>query len=768
MSSAGWPVRSLPLVPSSASHEETNMRADYLYACPLASLTAHVNRVIPADEPLTPGIAWVGVSTLAGSLVARNRACTVSRSLWGFDVPFRDAPRCERSFLQLTSKLLVLPFLRLLSTTTMPSSGTFLLRMIAPPAFFLISLPYFLPKLASNLSREVSATTAVRAPEFHAQAAQLRHTLDDTFEHAEDWLADTRKSVAGTVGSTVSFVERKTGLQLYQAFESSFSRRPEVGHHGHEQPSSTEPAHDRVVISAKPVDHATVPLFTQTQTTASVLPGTPIPAPGTTIDARPVQTLDVPIYRRVSGPPSTTERLDAAASTGLDTIEAKLASGVQAAKASDVGQAAGHAADEAKEAVGAGLSGLKRKAEEALQGADHNAARAVGKTAEAIERGERKLGETVEAGKRKAGEAVDVAKREANSAAEQAKAEASRVVRGLDTSDSRELSQAAASKASRVASEAKAEASRVVRGLDNGADARTLGQAASTTASQAAHEAKTEATRVARGLDDGSRSLSEVASTKTSRAADEARAEASRVARGFNDSTSGVDGRSLGQTAADKAKALAHSAEDAANDAARFVRTKAAGLADQADSAASNARTEADRLKAEGSRAARRAEDATADARSSVQREASHLSHEASSLASAAQSKASSLAHAVEERATSAARTVEGKASELSHDTRALVDSGETKARSALASTESKVNRAAEAVESKFAQAKAEAKDGLERVEQSATELKRKADEADKRLKVDEQTVDGKRQEQPAVVGLLAGRERESGYKKLV
>jgi organizing structure protein 2 len=49
-----------------------NQSTDLLYS-PLACVTGEVKSVLPKDESLTPGILYVGVAGLAGSVLARNR-----------------------------------------------------------------------------------------------------------------------------------------------------------------------------------------------------------------------------------------------------------------------------------------------------------------------------------------------------------------------------------------------------------------------------------------------------------------------------------------------------------------------------------------------------------------------------------------------------------------------------------------------------------------------------------------------------------------------
>lgn len=126
-----------------------------------------VKLLIPPEEPLTPGLLYVGVATLTGSVIARNRI--------------------------------------------------FPLRVLLPPTLLVLSLNHFLPKTASNLAdyfTSLERTYAPRAAQAHDTARA--HTAM-TWAMAQDAYVKGREQLAGGVEGAVGRVQDATGLKLREA-----------------------------------------------------------------------------------------------------------------------------------------------------------------------------------------------------------------------------------------------------------------------------------------------------------------------------------------------------------------------------------------------------------------------------------------------------------------------------------------------------------------------------------------------------------------------
>ncbi|TDL26918.1 hypothetical protein BD410DRAFT_475685 [Rickenella mellea] len=126
-----------------------------------------VKSLIPPDEPLTPGLLYVGVATLTGSVVSRNRNIA--------------------------------------------------LRLTLPPTLFLLSLNYLLPKTSSNIGAYVSQLEHKYTPALaRTQDTAIAHSAM-TWERAKDAYARGRSKVGSGVKCAVGQVQDATGLKLREA-----------------------------------------------------------------------------------------------------------------------------------------------------------------------------------------------------------------------------------------------------------------------------------------------------------------------------------------------------------------------------------------------------------------------------------------------------------------------------------------------------------------------------------------------------------------------
>lgn len=130
----------------------------------LTSFADRVKAIIPANETLTPGILYVGIATLTGSILARNRF--------------------------------------------LPT------RLLLPPAFLLMSMHHFLPQTTANLSTYLASLEDTYFPiaaEKHDIAnAHMRMTWDRLKAATESG----REGLGRGVVTAVDKAQAITGLKL--------------------------------------------------------------------------------------------------------------------------------------------------------------------------------------------------------------------------------------------------------------------------------------------------------------------------------------------------------------------------------------------------------------------------------------------------------------------------------------------------------------------------------------------------------------------------
>jgi MICOS complex subunit MIC26 len=125
-----------------------------------------VKSIIAADETLTPAVLYIGVGTLTGSIITRNR----SRFL----------------------------------------------RFLVPPTLFFLSLHHFLPKTSANLSDYLGSLEDKYVP----RVAQIHdvsnaHTAM-TWEMIKSTTRDGREKLSNGVVGIVGKVQEATGLKLQE------------------------------------------------------------------------------------------------------------------------------------------------------------------------------------------------------------------------------------------------------------------------------------------------------------------------------------------------------------------------------------------------------------------------------------------------------------------------------------------------------------------------------------------------------------------------
>ncbi|KAJ8075559.1 hypothetical protein PM082_021189 [Marasmius tenuissimus] len=123
-----------------------------------------VKAIISPEESLTPGVLYVGVATLTGSIITRSRALPI--------------------------------------------------RLFFPPALFALSLNHFLPKTTENLTEYFGSLERTYLPTFAEKHAIARAHSAMTWERIKEATASGRERLNRGVESGVEKVQDATGLKL--------------------------------------------------------------------------------------------------------------------------------------------------------------------------------------------------------------------------------------------------------------------------------------------------------------------------------------------------------------------------------------------------------------------------------------------------------------------------------------------------------------------------------------------------------------------------
>ncbi|KAG8908971.1 hypothetical protein FRB99_000074 [Tulasnella sp. 403] len=128
-----------------------------------------LKELAPEDEPLLPGLMYVGVATLTGSVIGRHRGLVT--------------------------------------------------RLALPPALLALSLAYCLPKTAHNISGFLGSLEARYLPNVATRHAELNQVVHDTVKTASKTYSETKDTVSAKIQDTRRDVENKTGLKLGTTLE---------------------------------------------------------------------------------------------------------------------------------------------------------------------------------------------------------------------------------------------------------------------------------------------------------------------------------------------------------------------------------------------------------------------------------------------------------------------------------------------------------------------------------------------------------------------
>ena len=119
---------------------------------------------MPRDENLNPGIIYVLIAGLTGSVLSRTRA--------------------------------------------------FPIRFLTPPLFTVLAMPYFLPKTSHNIRQYLSTLEDRHFPDFAARHDQIMATSESHFEMLKDRVGGASKDMTNWSKSAVEGIEKGTGLKV--------------------------------------------------------------------------------------------------------------------------------------------------------------------------------------------------------------------------------------------------------------------------------------------------------------------------------------------------------------------------------------------------------------------------------------------------------------------------------------------------------------------------------------------------------------------------
>jgi len=137
-----------------------------------------IKALIAPDEPLTPALLYVGVASLSGSILARNRSVFT--------------------------------------------------RVLLPPAFFLLSFEYFLPKTTHNVSAYAGSLEEEHFPSLaQKHAVAIAHTRM-TWERVRAAGISGRDKVQDGLGSAARKVQELTGLKVQETLGRGVSTASEA------------------------------------------------------------------------------------------------------------------------------------------------------------------------------------------------------------------------------------------------------------------------------------------------------------------------------------------------------------------------------------------------------------------------------------------------------------------------------------------------------------------------------------------------------------
>lgn len=205
-----------------------------------------VKQIVPTDESLTPGIIYVLVAGLTGSVLSRTRSFPV--------------------------------------------------RFLAPPIFATAALPYFLPKTAHNLRKYISDVEDKHCPEFAARHDHFNQALELHWHMGVDKLRGAGDEARQWTSKAVDGVESATGLKVGEAVRISQERVEDVKEAARAKVAEVKAAAQSVAPTPEPVQVQKIATVIEQKPIAEIV--VPVPAAEPVVAevvAAPVEVVIAPV-----------------------------------------------------------------------------------------------------------------------------------------------------------------------------------------------------------------------------------------------------------------------------------------------------------------------------------------------------------------------------------------------------------------------------------------------------------------------------------------
>lgn len=196
-------------------------------------ILGEVKTVLPRDESLTPGIIYVLIAGLTGSVISRTRA--------------------------------------------------FPIRFLTPPLFTILAMPYFLPKTSHNIRQYLSDVEDRHFPDIAQRHDQIMSTSSSHWEMLKDRAGGATQDVSAWSKNAVEGIERGTGLKVGEVVRRGQEAAGKVRSEIERQAPAEGAALERVgyVVEQKPVAELVrpIPVATEPQAAPSRVDTPPVSTP---------------------------------------------------------------------------------------------------------------------------------------------------------------------------------------------------------------------------------------------------------------------------------------------------------------------------------------------------------------------------------------------------------------------------------------------------------------------------------------------------------
>lgn len=235
----------------------------------LTDSPGEVKQIVPKDESLNPGIIYVLVAGLTGSVLTRTRSFPV--------------------------------------------------RFLAPPLFAAAALPYFLPKTAHNLRQYFSDLEDKHAPEFAARQDRFNHALEIHWHMTVDRLRGAGDEARQWSAKAAEGVESATGLKVSEAVRLGQERVEKAKESAEAKIERTKEQAQAKIESAKEKAQAKIEQANEKATSEQVT--VEVKKIATVVEQKPIAEIVVPVAAP-DAPPNVVETTAAPAEVATVTVPA--------------------------------------------------------------------------------------------------------------------------------------------------------------------------------------------------------------------------------------------------------------------------------------------------------------------------------------------------------------------------------------------------------------------------------------------------------------